>query len=165
MKRIVCFMPAIIIMCAIFFFSAQEATVSTQTSTSLGRGLITFRNACLGIEMSEEMLEQKALAADHFIRKSAHATEYMILALSITIPMIAGVILTDKTLIYRFVMGFVLTALYSITDEVHQLFVRGRSGQVKDVIIDSIGALIGVLIVAVVSKINKNNTAQNINVN
>ena len=32
-------------------------------------------------------------------------------------------------------------------DELHQLFVPGRSGQVKDVLIDGCGAVIGALII------------------
>lgn len=35
--------------------------------------------------------------------------------------------------------------LYAISDEVHQLFVPGRGGQVRDVIIDSAGAIAGIL--------------------
>ena len=40
--------------------------------------------------------------------------------------------------------GDMLTAaLYAATDEVHQLFVPGRSGQVSDVLLDSAGAIAG----------------------
>ena len=42
-----------------------------------------------------------------------------------------------------------LTAtVYAATDEFHQLFIPGRSGQVSDVLLDSAGALAGVLILA-----------------
>ena len=34
--------------------------------------------------------------------------------------------------------------LYAISDEVHQLFVPGRGGQVKDIVIDSAGAIVGI---------------------
>ena len=42
-----------------------------------------------------------------------------------------------------------------MTDEVHQLFVPGRSGQISDVILDSAGALAGVLVLSVVRKLIK----------
>lgn len=32
----------------------------------------------------------------------------------------------------------------AISDEVHQLFIPGRAGQVRDVIIDSAGAVVGI---------------------
>lgn len=147
----ICFLPAIIIMCAIFFFSSQEANVSTKTSTSLGRGLISFRNSLFDITMSEEELEIKALQADYLIRKTAHATEYMVLSLSICIPMIAGVIFGEKSAFYRILIGTIIAVIYSISDEVHQLFVPGRSGQIKDVLIDCLGVIIGALIVWIIS--------------
>lgn len=34
--------------------------------------------------------------------------------------------------------------IYTISDEIHQLFVLGRGGQIKDVIIDSSGAVVGI---------------------
>ena len=36
--------------------------------------------------------------------------------------------------------------LYACTDELHQLFSSGRSGQFDDVLLDSIGALLGILL-------------------
>ena len=40
-----------------------------------------------------------------------------------------------------------IAVLYASTDELHQLFVPGRSGQVNDVLIDGCGAVIGALII------------------
>ena len=36
--------------------------------------------------------------------------------------------------------------VYAFTDEVHQLFISGRTGELKDIIIDTAGATIGLLI-------------------
>ena len=44
-------------------------------------------------------------------------------------------------------------ALYAITDEIHQLFVPGRSGMIKDVFIDSLGIITGVIICLIIIKI------------
>lgn len=38
-----------------------------------------------------------------------------------------------------------IAVIFAISDEVHQLFVPGRGGQIKDVIIDSAGALVGII--------------------
>ena len=40
-----------------------------------------------------------------------------------------------KIIVYSFIFCF----LYACSDEVHQLYVPGRSGNIKDVFIDSIG--------------------------
>ena len=42
----------------------------------------------------------------------------------------------------QIIMAVVLTVLYGITDEYHQLFVITRSGSYMDVFVDTVGALI-----------------------
>ena len=70
------------------------------------------------------------------IRKLAHFTEYFIL----------GVLLYNYLLEYHksHYLGIVICLLYAISDEVHQLFVIGRSCQVRDIIIDCLGSIIGI---------------------
>jgi VanZ family protein len=68
---------------------------------------------------------------DLLLRKLAHTTEYAILAL----------LLVRATGSYTW--AFALTVAYATTDEVHQLFVRGRHGSPLDVAIDAVGALVG----------------------
>lgn len=45
-----------------------------------------------------------------------------------------------------------LSVLYACSDELHQHFVPGRSGEIRDVLVDSAGVLIGILILAVLSR-------------
>ena len=42
--------------------------------------------------------------------------------------------------------AWLTASAYAATDEFHQLFVPGRSGQISDVILDSAGAALGVLL-------------------
>jgi VanZ family protein len=37
-----------------------------------------------------------------------------------------------------------LVFAYAVTDEVHQLFVSGRSGEVRDILIDTIAGALGI---------------------
>src|SRR3954470_22158032 len=71
---------------------------------------------------------------DLILRKLAHTTEYAILA----------VLLLRATGSYAW--AFALTVAYAGTDEVHQLFVRGRHGSPLDVGIDAVGALVGLAV-------------------
>lgn len=74
------------------------------------------------------------------IRKIAHLSEYALGGF-----LIYGFLLTfEMNSKKQIIMSILLGVIYAITDEVHQLFVPGRSGQVKDVYIDSLGVIIGV---------------------
>ena len=50
------------------------------------------------------------------------------------------------------IVAWALTIAYASSDEVHQLFVDGRSGMASDVVIDSIGTAVGILLVLAVLK-------------
>lgn len=71
---------------------------------------------------------------DYALRKLAHATEYAIL----------GFLLWRALGSERWAL--VLGIAYATSDEIHQHFVAGRHGAPIDVVIDSIGVGIGVLI-------------------
>jgi len=51
------------------------------------------------------------------------------------------------------VLALGICVLFAISDEVHQLFVPGRGGQVSDVLIDSAGASVGLGIYLLVSRV------------
>ena len=68
---------------------------------------------------------------DTILRKGAHMTEFAILAL----------LLVRATGSLAWACGLALA--YAASDEVHQLFVRGRHGSPVDVAIDAAGIAIG----------------------
>ena len=71
---------------------------------------------------------------DTILRKGAHMTEYAVLA---------GLLLRAVGS-YRWALG--IAVAYACTDEVHQVFVRGRHGSPVDVAIDAVGALAGLAV-------------------
>ena len=75
------------------------------------------------------------------IRKLAHMSEYAILALFTYYALIK--IAFNKRIIFQ--LTFLISFLYACSDEFHQLFISGRSGQFTDIIIDSTGCLIMLL--------------------
>ena len=72
------------------------------------------------------------------VRKLAHFTEYFILGL-----LVYNLIYSNQKKAY---FAIIICALYAISDEIHQLFVPGRSCQVLDIIIDSSGSLLGIIL-------------------
>ena len=69
---------------------------------------------------------------DMVLRKAAHLVEYALL----------GALLARAT--PGFAAPVVVGVAYAVTDEIHQRFVPGRSGNALDVAIDAIGVVIGV---------------------
>jgi VanZ family protein len=71
---------------------------------------------------------------DTVLRKLAHMAEYAILG---------GLIFRASR---SAPAAFMLASAYAVTDEFHQTFVSGRHGSPVDWLIDSVGALIGVMV-------------------
>lgn len=84
------------------------------------------------------------------LRKCAHATVYLVLAIITTTTIIQ---LNKKPERRCYILAVIFCFIYAITDEYHQLFVNGRSGEFRDVLIDTSGAIIGVICVWIFLKI------------
>jgi VanZ family protein len=143
-------------MACIFWFSSKPADESSEMSMEVGKLVATV--AVPGYEeWSEE--EQYGLAEriDYPVRKMAHGTEYAILAM-LCMGMYGAY---GKSGWHRRLWSFFTAAGYAATDEFHQLFVPGRSGRITDVGIDSLGAMVGILLLVLVGvwwqKKNKKN--------
>ena len=50
--------------------------------------------------------------------------------------------------INNFAAAFLLTLIFAMTDEIHQLFVPTREGRARDVIIDTLGALLSWILIS-----------------
>lgn len=135
-------------MVLIFLFSAQPGDRSDETSLSVG-GVI----GQIFISDFEQWTPEEQFAfaerINHPVRKLAHATEYAVLG-GLVAAMFGAYGLRGWL---RLGVAWGCTALYACTDEFHQLFVPGRSGQLADVLIDSSGALAGVLLCLLVAAI------------
>ena len=89
-------------------------------------------------------------------RKSAHVTEYAVLALLLWRALRSVPTLQTKTLL---VFGAALLgcALFAASDEFHQTFVKSRTPSVRDVLLDVGGALLGLLIGASFARLHPKN--------
>lgn len=126
MKKYYKWLFVIIWMVLIFLFSNESGITSTNTSNLIVKKVI-FLEDCFGISFE---------TLTFFIRKSAHFILYFILGIFI--------LNATKGIKNDWLTALLLCLLYACTDEVHQLFVMGRSGELKDVLIDFIGSSLGV---------------------
>lgn len=137
---LITFLPAIIVMAVIFYFSSCDGTESAQTSSRAVDFIVVALQKLPALSLSPEETKELAEALTYPIRKFAHMAEYGILAWCFFL----GIYNLVKW--YPYIPAFICTFLYAGTDEFHQLYVQGRTGRVSDVLIDSIGALIALLI-------------------
>lgn len=125
MKKIVNLILLIIWMILIFTMSSFNAIESSNQSGSI----VMFISNILNIDDLEFL--------SLLIRKIAHFTEYFILGI-LTINCFK-----DYKLNNIFIYSLLFCIFYACTDEVHQLFIPGRSGNILDVLIDSTGSILG----------------------
>lgn len=112
------------LMAAIFFLSGQNAEESVEVSSGFLEKLLAF----LPFVISE-----------NFLRDAAHIAEYFTLA-ALLFFALRHTFGRNKPM-----FAFLCTAAYSITDEIHQHFVPGRTFQFYDLGIDALGAAAAVL--------------------
>ncbi len=136
MYRILSWTAVILWMIIIYNFSSQEAVNSNQLSTRITETIIqTVENISPNSEFKTENLNS-------FIRKNAHLVIYFVLGMLVINAFKRNGLLGYKSII----LAVLISVLYAVSDEVHQIFVPGRGAQVSDVIIDSIGVILGSLL-------------------
>jgi len=120
-------------------FSASGDTKSTHRSSRILGPILRkiFPHA------SEETIH-KAVNA---IRKCAHLTEYSIMALLLWRALRKPVKNDSRPWSRRLAWTVVaLVVIYAASDEIHQSYVPNREGRVSDVLIDTLGAAMGLLV-------------------
>ena len=141
----------------IFSMSAEPAEMSTETSGNTIRKI--FELVYPGFKNMEEADQIRIIdESQFFVRKAAHFSMYAVLGILLTVNVSYHIKNRRLILLLPLLIGI----LYSVSDEIHQTFVPGRSGQISDVILDSFGVLFGcAIIVIIVSRIhNKTNSKE-----
>lgn len=130
----------------IFLFSNMDTTKSNTASkgiinTVVNTTIETSNN--LGIIEETPTEEEKQTIVNTLnlpLRKCMHFTIYLILALLLLNT------LTKTNIKNKYFLTLIICFIYALTDEYHQTFIMGRTGQFTDVIIDTIGATLGLII-------------------
>ena len=137
------FLPAILIMCAIYYLSSQSGEVSGSISYEISYQIIETKNEILAQGYSYDQIAYEANLIHPYVRKAAHMIEYFILAIAVSFPFYVYKIRG----IWLILLAGIICVGYAGFDEYHQSLVAGRGPSPRDVIIDSVGAGIGILLV------------------
>ncbi len=140
-RLIVMILSALVIATAlmIFLFSAQNGAESGDASDRITRWLLKVFYGGFS-DLKAERQNELVRAWSLWVRKTGHFGEFFLLGLFVRL------LLHWLPVPYRSPIGFGASALYAVTDEIHQKYVSGRAAMAGDVLIDSAGALCGVML-------------------
>lgn len=115
----------------IFYLSSEGSNASSGRSDAITQVLASW-GAGSG----------QADSLTFFVRKSAHTIAYFIFGL-LAYNVVRHY---QQTLLRTTLIAWVIVIVYAASDEFHQLFVPGRSAELRDVLIDSTAGLVGILL-------------------
>ena len=139
----------IVLWCSlIFMFSNDTGGTSTKKSDGL---IVRTVEKVIKRQLSSEEKEKVLKYLVVPVRKSAHLFIYFILGILIISLLREYRDIDMKVVLLAVFLGF----LYACSDEVHQLFIKGRSCEVRDVLIDTVGVSLGVLLYSLIYRVRR----------
>lgn len=132
---------AILCMFSIFLFSSQDSSSTNILSKNITRKIaetIFADYKSMDIDFQNKITNELNL----FIRKTAHFSLYFFMSMLIYTVFA----LWKKRFLISGIISVLFCSVYAMLDEFHQSFVPGRTPLVKDVIIDTSGAILGTIL-------------------
>jgi len=125
-----------------FLFSNMSSNDSNSRSKDIIRKGVVVVDKVFHKNMDKDHIERIVIKLNYPFRKICHFTEYFILSILILLSLRLGNISTNKSIIITFIFCFI----FSISDEIHQMFIAGRSPLILDCFIDILGCSLFLLI-------------------
>lgn len=137
--RILSVVLLVLWMGVIFFFSSQNATESSASSGSVIEKIAEVFYP--DFEEKTQIEKEEIISSFQFlVRKSAHLASFAVLGVLAFLSFVSYCNLKFST---RVTLSVLICCIYAASDEIHQLFVVGRSCELRDFLIDTIGVFIG----------------------
>ena len=131
----------------IFGFSSQDGETSGGISKKITQTILEKSNRYHLLE--EEQKKQVSHRTESIIRKIAHFSIYAVVGF-----LLMGLLSTYKIKNkWKIAITMIVGILYAIPDEFHQSFSPGRTPKLTDVYIDTLGVILGTLIILFIQKI------------
>ncbi|MBQ0035642.1 MAG: VanZ family protein [Firmicutes bacterium] len=125
----------------IYYFSSQVASESSKVSSGLLAKLYVFYRLFGKLSLSEYLI-----AFSKLIRKIAHFSEYFILGI------LSYTNMKEYFKDNHHFVSILFCMICAIVDETHQLFVPGRAYGVIDILIDSCGSVLAIILCHLIIK-------------
>lgn len=133
----------------IFGFSSQDGEKSGSISRRITEKIATFIPQ---IQKENEIEKENIMnTMERIIRKMAHFSIYTVVGL-LLMALVSTYNIKEKN---RLIISLTTGIIYATSDEIHQSFVPGRSPMITDVVIDTMGVILGILLIILGKKIIK----------
>ncbi len=125
------------LLCLIFHYSGEPAMQSDRTSTSFIGTLLQTLDPSFA-SLPQEARQARVQALQRTVRTLAHMAEFALLGV-----LVCAFVLTFSARARWLLCGLGFCAGAAVSDEIHQLFMPGRTFQWEDIAVDTGGAALG----------------------
>ena len=137
MKRIISTILLIVWMLIIFMLSNESSVVSQNKSDKVTSTIIEITNKDISNTKKEDIISNNRF----LIRNGAHFILYFILGILVVITLKTYNV--NRNII---LCSILMCLMYSISDEIHQLFTSGRTFKVLDILLDTMASSLSIII-------------------
>lgn len=149
MKKIILLILIIFWMSLIFNFSNKNAVQSESNSNAIIDFIIDASSHITGKNYNELQIQNFYDILEFPIRKSAHFTLYLILGVLVYLFVV------EFNINKKIIISLLICVIFALSDEIHQLFIEGRSGELRDVLIDMLGSFVGIIFIKKIKELKK----------
>lgn len=133
----------------IFGFSSQDGEKSGSLSRRITEEVVTHIPKIQEKNQTEKEKTMKEI--EKIIRKTAHFSIYTVVGL-LVMALLSTYNIKEKN---RIIISLTTGIIYATSDEIHQSFVPGRTPMITDIMIDTMGVILGILLIILGKKIIK----------
>lgn len=145
--RMILFLLLLCTFLIIFGFSSQDGETSGGISRKITETILEKSNTYNTLTQEEK--NKVSHRTESIIRKLAHFSIYTLVGL-----LLMGLLNTYKIKNkWRIIITIIIGIIYAAFDEFHQSFSPGRTPKVTDVYIDTLGVILGCLLIVFIKKI------------
>jgi len=139
-KRIIILLLLITFASITFIFSNSTGKNSNNTSDIVTEKILDIYSFITKKKITQDRRKELILEMRIYIRKTAHFTVYLVLGI------LTYLLINTYEIKHKILISILISCLFACTDEIHQLFIDGRTGSLIDVFIDTLGSSVGILI-------------------
>ena len=149
-KRIILWLVLAAWMAIIFSMSAMNGTTSEGLSGGITEKVV---KVCVSQYNALPRVKQISILqnVNFAVRKTAHVLEYAVLGVLALLVLLRY----RRSIRFQVLVSVLICAAYAASDEMHQIFISGRTPLATDVLIDTGGSVLGIVLLVMLVRRKK----------